>query len=438
MSLLGSVVHFVPSYLVAIAGYFGLNVFAARLLGTGNFGYFAVVLTVTTLTGQQGLLGVHRAGLREASISEDPETLTQLRGGVRAVLLVPLPIASVLTGLGAWLWRAEDSAGVAVGAFAAALTYCSGYGMVSASFLRGLGRIRSANLLSGRSGGAVVAVAQTAGVGLVWVLDPRSGLAGVLAGTTVGYVVPLLWAAWLLQRSWGHSQAPVGIWLHLRHVLRRDWRFAAGQAASYLNSAVELWIAGGLLSAQATSVFAAAQRVGRLLLIPTTALQVVFSPAMARLARRDDRSDLEPLVRTGATIATVLAAVVWVPLMVAPGLVLRVVFGADFSSAAAVAALMLLASRYFLNSVSGPSTPLLSMAHREGDVAVMNWLVLGARVCSGFVCAYLWGTVGLALSAFVWAGIGYAASWWVARWRLSVRTDLTLRPSLSLLNKVSG
>lgn len=436
MSLLRSMGNFVSSYLVAIFGYFGLNVVAARVLGTSGFGYYAIVIAVTTLVGQQGLCGVHRAGLREAAVVETVDQLAQLRRGVRAVLLTTLPGASLLCALGIWVWEWGDKGAVVNALCAGALSFLSGYQQVSANFLRGLGHLRWANLLEGRSGGAIVAVTQTAGVVVVALIDRDAGLSGVLLGTTIGYAVPLTWAAVLLHRTWGHAHAPGRLFSDLRRVVSRDWRFAASQAGGYLNSTIELWLAGVTLSAEATSFFAATQRVGRLLLIPTTAMQVVFSPAIARLARRDDKGDFEPLVRTGATIASVLSAVVWLPLMVAPGLVLGLVFGHEFAEA--VPALLVISTRYFLNAVTGPSVPTLSMAHHEGDVAVINWVTLGARVVCGFVAARLWGLTGLAVSMCLIATVGYVAAWWAARWRLGVSTHLTLRPKLSLLGRVSG
>src|SRR4051812_11587037 len=70
-SLGRSIAYFVPSYALAILGYLALNIVAARILGPGSFGYYAVLMSVTSLVGQFSLLGVHRAGLREAARAED-------------------------------------------------------------------------------------------------------------------------------------------------------------------------------------------------------------------------------------------------------------------------------------------------------------------------------------------------------------------------------
>ncbi len=436
MSLFGSLMYFVPSYFLSIGSFLGLNIVAARMLGTSDFGYFAVLVNLTTLVGQLALMGVHRAGLREAASADSLETLGHLRRGVRAVLLIPLPIAAAATAGGILLWRGSDARGIATAALSGLLVFFAGYQKVSANFLRGLGHVRAASMLTGRSGGALIVLAQALCVLLVAWLAPDSGLPGVLAGTAAGFLMPLAWSWWMLRRSMPHGEGPNRTWQDLRSVVKRDWRFAVSQTGGFLNSTVELWVAGAVLTAGATSLYAASLRIGSLLLVPSTALQVVFSPALARLAKKEDRRQLEALVRTAATVASAVCGVLWLPILVAPGLILSIVFGAGFKAAAP--ALMFLTTGYLLNSISGLSATTLSMAHHEGDVAVINWCGVAARVASGAMCSVIWGVTGLAASSMVIATLHYSASWLAARRRLSISTHATLRPRLSLLSRIPG
>lgn len=436
MSLFRSLIHFVHSYFLAILGYLAVNVIAARILGISDFGYFVALVTATTLVGQLGLLGVHRAGLREASHATTVEALTELRRGVRAVLLIPLPIVSVATAGAVLVWRGSDPNGIATAVLTGVLVFAAGYQKLSANFLRGLGHLRAATLVTGRSGGALVSLVQAGCLLLVAWLVPGWGLAGVLAGTAVGYALPLAWAWWLLHQSWPHSERRSRTIHDLRRVFSRDWRFSVSQTGGFLNSTVELWLAGAVLSAGGMSLFAGGQRIGHLLVIPSTALAVVFSPALARLAKKDDEAQLEPLVRTASTVATVVSGVLWVPMILVPGLILTIVLGEDFAGAAP--ALMLLSTGYLLNSISGLSATTLSMAHHEGDVAVIHWCAVALRLLSGVVCAHFWGVTGLAASSAAIASLHYASSWSAARWRLSLSTHATLHPNLGLLRRISG
>jgi O-antigen/teichoic acid export membrane protein len=435
-SLINSLAYFVPSYFLAIIGYLALNVIAARMLGPSGFGYYVVLVTVTTFVGQVSLLGVARSGLREAAHAHDAETLADLRRGVQAVLRIPLPLASALTGAAVWAWQGGDDSAVVTAILTAVLVYECGYGVVTTNFLRGLGHLRAANLLAGRSGGALVAVAQVACLLVVATFAPDSGLPGVLLGTVTGYALVLGWVWWLLQRSWPHSGGPVRPLRDLRTVLKRDWKFTFSQTGGFLNSTVELWLGAALLTAPEASLFAAAQRIGRLLVIPAASLQIVFSPAISRLARADNRRELELLVRTAASVTTVVSGVLWVPMVLAPDFVLRMVFSDGFAPAAS--ALMLISTGYLLNSVSGMSGTTLSMSHHEGDMALISWCVVSARVVSGVLCVWAFGLVALAASSAVISVLYYAATWSAVRRRLAISTHATLRPRMSLLTRISG
>jgi O-antigen/teichoic acid export membrane protein len=435
-SLMRSLVYFVPSYALAILGYLALNIVAARMLGAASFGYYVVLVTVTTFIGQFSLLGVHRAGLREAARADDPDTLAKLRRGVQAVLRIPLPITSVITGAVVLVWLGGGVSAVVIGILTAVLVYESGYGIVTTNFLRGLGHLRAASLLAGRSGGALVAVAQVACVLVVALVAPDSGLPGVLLGTVVGYALPLLWVWWVLEQSWPHTGRRARTLQDLMAVVKRDWRFSFSQSGGFLNSTVELWLGAAMLAAGDASLFAAAQRIGRLLVIPATSLSIVFSPAIARLAKADNPRQLEKLVRTASTVTTLVSGVLWLPMVIAPQLVLRLVFSDTF--APAWAALVLISTGYLLNSVSGMSGTTLSMSHHEGDTALITWCVVAARLVSGAICAWFGGTIGLAASSAVISVIYYSATWTAVRRRLGISTHATLRPRVSLLGRIAG
>jgi O-antigen/teichoic acid export membrane protein len=435
VSLMRSLGSFIPSYALALVGYLALSVVAARVLGRDDFGYFVILLTGTSLVGQFSLLGVHRSGLREAAKADDPQQLDELRRGVRAVILVPLPIASVLTVAVLLALRDSSQQHVATALLSGALVYLGGYQKLCANFLRGLGHVHVASMLTGRSGGAAVAIVQALLVLLVAAVLPESGLAGVMAGVTLGFVPPVIWAWWLLERSWPTVRRHGGTLEALRAVTRRDWKFTVSQTGGFLNSTVELWIAGALLPGAATSLFAAAQRLARLLVVPTTSLQVVFSPALARLSEQRS-GQLEPLVRTAASVSSVASGVLWLPMALAPALALTVVYGPEF--AAAAPALGLLACGYLLNSVTGMSGTALSMSHHEGDLALITWGAIGARVVLGALAAHWWGVTGLAASSVVVATMFYAVTWWAVRQRLGISTHATWRPSLMLLVRIPG
>jgi O-antigen/teichoic acid export membrane protein len=219
-------------------------------------------------------------------------------------------------------------------------------------------------------------------------------------------------------------------------VVHRDWKFASNQVGGYVHSTLDLWLCALLLSAEATSAFGAGLRAAQFLLIPTTSLQVVFAPAISRMSRDQQTRRLERLVRTGSSFATVMAVVLWVPMVFAPGPVLGTMFGSDFAGDGPI--LILLATGFLLNSATGLSATTLAMSRKEGWVSVALWAGLVPRILCGTVAALLWGPVGLAASSMTITILLYFGLWALARHQTGVATHLTLRPSLRLLSRVAG
>ena len=429
---------FAFSYGGATLGYLAVNAFSARLLGD-HFGYFVIAVTVSTLLGQLGLMGVHRGGLREAARLEpdDLDTLQELRRGVRAVSWVALPATAIATATATYFVLgdapAESRWSVTLGM--GVLVWLSGQQKLWANFLRGFGQVRFASLLEGRSGGVLVAAGQGLLVGAVFLFFTGWGLGGALAAMALGYAVPVAVAWRRVARQWRHVDGSGRIFHDLRMVSRRYWRFASNLLGGYLNSTVEIWIAGVMLTAAEASLFSGAQRLSVLLALPLVSLGVVLSPVVARLFEKDP-ARLEKLLRTGATAAAALTAVVWVPMLLFPGTLLGAVYGSAFAAAAPILVLLTLGN--VANVLSGLCGTALTMSRHESVVATVQWAAVLVRVGAGVVAAITLGAEGLGASAAVVTAGLYLSLWLLARRRMGLRTHLTLRPSIRLMRQTSG
>jgi O-antigen/teichoic acid export membrane protein len=346
----------------------------------------------------------------------------------------------VLAGALAWFLAGErplpDRVALAVGLFF--LVVLAGQQQLWANYVRGLGHVRFASLLEGRSGGALVAGLQATLVLAVWQIYPQWGLAGSLGAVALGYTVPVFLSRRLVRRHWRDLDEPRPRLLRdLRFTIRRDWRFLSVQVATYLNVSTEIWIAAVLLSSVDASLYSAGQRLALLLVLPLTALQVVFAPAIARMAvNLEQTRSLEPLLRTGASVATALSIVLSLPMLIAPGFVLDLVYGPGFRDAAPV--LLLLSLGFFGNVATGLAGTTLSMLGLEGVAAKVQWTGAVLRVALGVPAALLWGLTGLTFSALVVSIFVFTAMWLRARHHLGVFTHATLRPQLGLLRRTAG
>lgn len=440
MSLGRAVAWFVVSYGLAVGGYLVSNAAAGRLLGPELFGYFATALILINVMGQLGLVGVHRSGLREAARIEgdSPEEIGHLRAGVRSITWISLPLSGALTGALVWVLLAEqdEPTRVAVSIAVALLVVLSGLQKLWANYLRGFGHVRLSSLLEGRSGGAIAAVLQAGALLFVWQVTPSWGLAGALAAMAVGFVPPVLGAWLVVHVRWRKVPVEGGLLKNLRTVVSRDWRFASVQAATLLNTSVEMWIAALLLSSIDTSMLGAAQRFSMLMVLPMTALQVVLAPSISRLSAAGQRERMERVLRTSATLATAATVVMWLPIVVAPETVLRVLYGPGFSAAAVP--LVLLTGAMLFNAAMGLAGLTLSMSHREGVAATVQWATLVVRVAVGTVAAATLGVTALAVSAAVISVAMYVTMWVRTRQELHVNTALTARPNLALVREPAG
>lgn len=442
-SLVRAMGWFAASYAGAIVGYLGLNAAAGRWLGPDDFGYFIAVLSGTGLLAQLGLMGVHRSGLREASRlrhGADPEALVALRNGVRAVSLTTLPLAGVLGAGATWFIASSEptAARVALAVGVGALVVFTGQQKVWANFLRGFGYVRLAGLLEGRSGGPIVAGLQAALVVGVWQVFPEWGLAGALAAVALGYAFPVLLASRVVHSHWGHLREPrpqlVG---DLRVATRRDWRFLSVQLATFLNISLEVWVAAVVLSSVETSMFTAGLRLAQLLTLPMTALQVVLSPVIARMSVNvDDRADLQRLLRTGASLTFAVTLLLCLPILIAPGPVLDLVYGAGFDEAAP--ALLLLSVAFVVNVLMGLAGTTLSMAGREGVGAQVQWAGVVLRLLVAVPAALLGGVVALAAASSAVSVLVFVTMWLRARSQVGVSTHVTLRPDIRLILRTKG
>lgn len=439
----GAMLWFAISYAGAVLGYLGVNAIAGRWLGPADFGFFVGALAGAGLLGQVGLVGSHRSGLREVARLrdvDDPATMAVLRNGVRAVLLTTLPLAGIVGGVGAWvIVRHETTATrIALAIAVTLLIILGGQQQLWANYVRGLGHVRFASLLEGRSGGSVVAGLQALCILFAWLTIPAWGLAGALGAVAAGFVIPVLAARHVVRRHWRGLGAPAPRLVHdLRNTLRRDWRFLSAQVAAFLNTSVEIWLAGLLLSAFDTSMFSAGQRLALLLVLPLTALQVVFAPVIARASRTAQRDgSLQRLLRTGASVATGLCLLLAVPLIVAPHLMVRVVYGPGFSEAVPV--LLAISIGSFGNVATGMAGTAVSMLGREDVSAQVQWMGAVARVGLGSIAALLWGLTGLTLSALLVSVLVFTVMWWRTRRAVGLDTRLTFRPDLRLLRRTAG
>jgi O-antigen/teichoic acid export membrane protein len=433
MTLRRALAWFAATYVFATGGYFATQALAGRMLGVGSYGRFATATTAAVFVGQLGSLGLQRSGLRSTARegAVDSSDLITARQALRAVSAVILPAIALVSGVVIAALLASNAIAV-VTASIAVLIYGLSYTTLAAGFLRGSGRIVSASVLEGRSGGALMAMSQSAVVVAFRLVHPhRMALSTVLFAVAIGSVPATVYAGWRLARLWPVPVPRVSLPTGVRLAKIHGGVFAGIQAAGMLNAQVETWIATALLTAASASRFASGQRLSLLVVLPLTASQVVVAPALSRLHAEGDHEATKRLLRSLSTFSVVLAALVTIPMIIVPGHILSVVFGANF--AAGGNTLRVLAIGPLVMSAFGISSMALAMSGEERVVWHIQGSAAVIRVVLGTLAAVLFGAPGLAVSATLvtvgsWLAIGVTT-----RTRLNVPRVLTLRPSIRVL-----
>ena len=247
---------------------------------------------------------------------------------------------------------------------------------------------------------------------------------------------PVLVAWRRVQARWCHVDGRGRLLHDLVSAVRRYWHFANNLLGGFLSSTVEIWLAAVILTAADLSLFSGAHRLSILLAIPLVSLGVVFSPVVSRL-EGGDRARLERLLRTGATMATITTAAVWVPMLVAPGPILGLVYGDGFAAGAPILLLLTVGGLAYV--VSGMAGTALTMSRHEQVVATVQWVavVLVHRSRSRRWTGVRSGRARTASAALL-KTLLYVALWAIARRRMRLWTHPTLRPSLRLIRQTSG
>jgi O-antigen/teichoic acid export membrane protein len=438
-TLTRSLAWFLGSYGVAIVGYLIVNAVAARFLGSEDFGRFVITYTLSVSLGEAALVGVHRAGVREAArvVDLNDPVIGRLRMDVRTITVLVLPLTGAVSALAGWLLLGSGDGGLATAVAFGCLVVLSGHQKLWAGYLRGFGQVAVAGLLEGRSGGALVSIMQAGFLVAVAVVVPGSGLAGALTALALGYVVPIVLGSFLVRARWrGSRLAPASLLHQLPLIFRRDWRFFVLSTVTNFGQNVELWIGGAILVAQDTSWFSASQRLALLLTFPLMSFQVVFSPAVSRLWQAGEIPTMQRLLRTGASVATLTAAALWVPMVVVPGFVMATAFGNGFRDAGLL--LVVLSCGSMCNVLSGLCGTALSMSGHEGTPALLVTVTTVLRVVLGVALALAFGVYGLAASTALLTAAFCALMWWFALRRVGVNTLPSLHPDWRILSRTAG
>ena len=410
--------------IAAMAASFAVGVQLARMLGVEGYGYYGIALSIVTLAGIPGELGLPRLVTREVAVAtahKDPRKLFGVlrwadRTAIALTAIITLAVVSGALALGG-----DRPSGLTLAILLSApMIPLLALSRIRGGALQGLSHIVRgqipANLLRPLLMSALLFAA--------YLLSIRIDAPEAMALNSVTAL-----AAFVVAAVWLRNRLPEK---HPPEVVRsgRKW----------LASTVPMALADGMRSLQAEltilvlAILAAAADVGLFRIAVVTAAMAaaplvvvnrVAFPVIARLHAESEHRQLQKVVTAFSRAQFGGVLLLSLPLFVAAGPLLRLVFGDDFGPAAP--ALVILAAAQVVNGAFGPNVALLNMTHHERRVTRAMGIALGVNLIGVAVLGSIWGLVGAAAAFAAGLVCWNVLTWLDARRLLGVDTFILPR-----------
>ena len=377
---------------VSILASFLLTFVVARFLNVEDAGAFFLVFTSLAIAATFGRFGTDNLALKLVGGAS-----TDVRRDVRQLLLISF-IASALTvvvGVALLLLLPIQLPGVGTPTMVLATSAVvpQSLAVLAGALLRARGRL---------------VVGTFAELGSLPTIATLTMLVIALFGqlTLAGAITCFAAASWLTA-AWAIGAAVIAI-RHGEHPVATKPRSLGQFVATYLRQLAPMmgtslifyvvtWVPIFVLTAvgdlEAVSFYTVAARLaGFVGLIP--AIQVSYlAPTFARLYQASDIAGLNQLAAHSSRTALAVAALPAAALIIAPGLVLRLLYGAPYESAAA--ALVWLTMGVLVTVAAGQVNQLMLLCDLEQFALWLNTGLLAFWAVAGLYAAHNWGLTGV-------------------------------------------
>ena len=404
---------------------FLVGVQLARGLGVTGYGYYGIAMAFITMATIPGTLGIPKLVTREVAAAQSRGDLGALFGVLRwadRICWRTSALIAALTAMGAAVaWRAGSgllAAAILLGAPMIALLPLAN---VRAGALRGLHHIVLGQLSNVLLRPLAMAILLFVAFSIGFGIQAPSAMA-LNSVTAAGALLLTHW--WLKRRLPGETPAPSVA--DTRGWLASSIPMALTDAVFTLQRQVSVLMLGIVANAAEVGLFRVSISTIVVAAVPVTVVNLVVLPMFARLHAEGDHARLQRLVKASALIQFAGVLLLSLPLLVAAGPLLAMVFGSSYAPAGDT--LRILALGGVISAGFGPNGPLLNMTGHERRVtrAVSISLIVNLTLIA--FLAPRWGSAGSAVGVLAAQCCWNLLLWRDARRRLSIDTSIfTLR-----------
>jgi O-antigen/teichoic acid export membrane protein len=371
-----------------------LNVLLARTLGPVGIGVYSAVIAVVALLSVPADLGLQSLVIREIATYEVRGDWSLLRGVLRFSFAITTMLALLLGATAALVVH------LAGPGFDTEYGATMAWGLLSLPFLA-LGGLRGAALrglrhvVTGQLPEFAILPALTlvliAGYQLAFGdLSPTRAMFLRTVAGTVAFAV----GAVMLSKA-----IPGPVKKHTPTYHRSRWArsalpLAVARAVAVLQSQIPIVVLSIFRSPEEVGLYAIANQGALLVTFILNALGLVMMPYVSRLWVSRDTAALQVMITTGTRVIVLASLPIALLFFVKGSVVLRLVFGTEFS--AAYPLLAILSTAQLVHALTGVSGLLLSMTGFEREYAIMSGTLTLLSVVATVLLVPSYGAVGAA------------------------------------------
>jgi O-antigen/teichoic acid export membrane protein len=371
-----------------------ITALVARLLTPDDFGSYLLLVSSAATVALFAQAALPQTAVRSVAAAVVDERGNRARGAIGRV--VRMTVVTALVALAVVASPARDLLQVAFPTVPFDAAFAGFVGIVAArlfenvwpEIFRGLKDFRNAAIFAGLASGAVLALLLV----LLQLRDSRPTLNEILLVTALASGVALALASLLLwrrvrrlprttgERRFDFSLIDVTLW--------------GGIALNFVVTQMDLWVVGALASPEDLALYGAAYRLSMVVQVPATIAQFVVPPLVVQLLAQRRKAQLQSVVQSVATVASVPSLAIVAFFALAGPLVCALVYGSFYADAGIVLAVLALGKA--ANVLTGACGVTLIMAggRRQNLVAmIVTFVVTLPLQVLGF---HLFGILGVA------------------------------------------
>lgn len=370
----------------------------ARLLMPVDYAGYFLALSVVSFGALLGSLGLNQAVVRFVAAAIGLDQAARARALLLRILVLGfvgsliVAVAYYLAGERLLALALDMPALTGVTGLVALWIAATSWQRLLAEGFRGFHDIGNATLFGGLLSSVVVVCVLV----VLWRTQGQAQLNSVLSYIFIATAASAAWGGWRLARKALALPLAKTI-LANREIWNAAWPLLFTNLLLFVLTQIDLWILAAFRPAEEVAQYAAASRLALVTMVASSILYAVLPPLIARHHVRQEKRQLERILRAGATLSGLVSLPVVVLFVCAPQWTLKFVYGEFYADAGMV--LALLVSGLYVNVATGMRGNVLLMTGHERAELIITLISAALNVALCILGAAYAGMLGVALAA---------------------------------------